>query len=81
LHALTKVTTPQIILDIIQDTESVQTFLLELICLNDTVLLDIYMKMLKPPLDRFNSHIKQKEKDAKEGKDGKKEIVTTPEDE
>ena len=81
LHALTKVTTPQIILDIIQDTDSVQTFLLELICLNDTVLLDIYMKMLKPPLDRFSAFIKSKEKDAKEGKDGKKEIIATPEDE
>ena len=81
LHALTKVTTPQIILDIIQDTDSVQTFLLELICLNDTVLLDIYMKMLKPPLDRFSTFTKQKEKDAKEGKDGKKEVIATPEDE
>jgi hypothetical protein len=65
----------------------VQDFLLELICLNDVALLNMYMKALKPPLQRFYAFVRQKKKDKeskekeKDPKSTKKEDTFTEEDE
>lgn len=53
LQLITKNATPQAFLDIMSDKQSVQTFLLELICLNDQELLEIYQQFLIPMLQRL----------------------------
>ena len=66
-----------------------QSFLLELICLNDVELLNHYLKTLKPPLSRFHNYLRQKRRDKekdkkdkeKDKKDDKKEETFTEEDE
>jgi len=53
LQLITKNATPQAFLDIMSDKQSVQTFLLELIWLNDQELLEIYQQFLIPMLQRL----------------------------
>ena len=58
LQLITRNATPQAVLEIMSDTLSVQTFLLELICLNDQELMEIYSKFLMPMLKRVEQDMK-----------------------
>lgn len=58
LQFITRNASPQSVLEIMSEKLSVQTFLLELICLNDQELMEIYSKFLMPMLQRHEQNLK-----------------------